>query len=433
MIMKMKRKLAMFLLCGLLALTPLFADDSLFGEADLFGDDDLFGGSDLLVEDVSETSLALDKLLLENPDGVVIGGNFSFSLTPGWVWDVGSQDNKGTMSTNLNTQLFFDARPNTNIRVFGKAVVSYPFAVTETPNRTFSDIFSIKELFSDFAIEDSLFFRVGKQTLNWGVGYFFSPADLLNLSEINPADPTADLEGPVSVKVNMPLGVDNLYGYVIIPDGTTDVTELAVAAKYEKVFKTTELGFGAYYRQSQAPAAMVTFSTGIGDVAVFGEGMISYGSDRSFKVGNPLLPTVVENPDDRLYLSGTLGARFSWTDRESDLGVSFAGQYFYNGEGYTGDDLISLPMDNARQHYAAANISVSLSKTLSTGLFWYGGMSDLSGLINPSITWSPKDYFSVSLGLSTNYGELGDEFVPILFGNRKLSATLGFTLGGTGF
>ncbi len=427
----MKRTITMFLLCGFLALAPLLANDSLFGEADLFGDDDLFGGSGFLVEDVSETSLALDKLLLENPDGVVIGGNYSFSLTPGWVWDVGSQDNKGTMRTNLSSQLFFDARPNTNIRIFGKAVVSYPF--TETSSRTFSDIFSIKELFSDFTIDDSLFFRVGKQTLNWGVGYFFSPADLLNLSEINPADPTAELEGPVSVKVNMPLGIDNLYGYVIVPDGAADVTELAVAAKYEKVFKTTELGFGAYYRKGQAPAAMVTFSTGIGDVAVFGEGMISYGSDRSFKVGNPLLPTVVENPDDRLYLSGTLGARFAWTDRESDLGVSFAGQYYYNGEGYTGENLISYPMSNSRQHYAAANVSVSLSKTFSTGLFWYGNMSDLSGLVTPSITWSPKDYFSVSLGLSTTYGEPGDEFVPLMLGNKKISATLGFTLGGTGF
>ena len=56
--------------------------------------------------------------------------------------------------------------------------VSYPFD-DQGGTREFDEVFHVSELFSDFQFRDTLFFRAGKQTINWGVGYFFSPADLL--------------------------------------------------------------------------------------------------------------------------------------------------------------------------------------------------------------------------------------------------------------
>ncbi len=410
--------LAVLLICAVIA--PAAADDllsldenDLFGgssEEELFGSSDdgggLFGGGDALVEDVVETDLALNELMLTNEETVVIGGSYSFSVTPGQLWLLDADTDQGTLDVSLSSKLFFDARPDSDIRIYGEAVISYPFeTVDET--RTFDDIISIEELFSDFTIGDSIFFRVGKQTINWGVGYFFSPADLLNLSEIDPSDPEADLEGPLSIKMNVPVGIDNLYGYVIFPDGADDITDLAVAGKYETVLGAAEIGLGAYYREGQAPAAMMTISSGIGDISVFGEGVVRYGSDS-------------DPDDDTLFFSATGGAMFSWSDAESDLGFSFAGQYYFNGEG----------LENNTMHYGAANLSVSLTSKLSTGLFWYGNMSDLSGILKPSLTWQPADHVSTSLGLNYLYGDMGDELSP--FG-KALAASVTFTLGGTSF
>ena len=207
--------LTVLLICAVIA--PAAADDllsldenDLFGgssEEELFGssDDggDLFGGGDALVEDVVETDLALNELMLTNEETVVIGGSYSFSVTPGRLWLLDTDTDQGTLDVSLSSKLFFDARPDSDIRIYGEAVISYPFETSEdaadTPGvdetRTFDDIVSIEELFSDFTIGDSIFFRVGKQTINWGVGYFFSPADLLNLSEIDPSAPRQILRG----------------------------------------------------------------------------------------------------------------------------------------------------------------------------------------------------------------------------------------------
>ncbi|MFA7019455.1 MAG: hypothetical protein WC239_10780, partial [Sphaerochaetaceae bacterium] len=350
-----------------------------------------------------------------------------FSITPGWSWNLDNETDTGTLATDLSAKLFFDARPSADIRVFGKAVISYPFDEVEN-KRTFSDILSIKELFSDFSIHDRLFLRVGKQTLNWGVGYFFSPADLLNLSEIDPSDPDKELEGPLSVKMNMPLGIDNLYGYVIVPEDAKDITDAAVAVKYEKVIGKSELGFGAYYRNGQAPAAMVTLSSGIGDVSVFGEGMLSYGSDKKYLKND--YSTYYENPDDRFYFSATAGANFTWNDKESDRSVTFAAQYYYNGEGTNLNTVILMPFQNNGYHYGATSVSFMLTKKVSVGLFWYGNMEDLSGLVKPSITWKPVDAVSMTLGLNGTYGDIGDEFTMV---GRMLGVSLGFTLGEANF
>ena len=44
----------------------------------------------------------------------------------------------------------------------------------------------------------------------------------------------------------------------------------------------TEIGVGAFYQRDLAPRAVATVTTTIGDFAVFGEGVASWGSDRVF-------------------------------------------------------------------------------------------------------------------------------------------------------
>ena len=133
---------------------------------------------------------------------------------------------------NLEGDLFFDARPYTYFRVFGKFRAIYPFSssqsVAETQTTPLTSLYfpqsatpatpniSVFELYADVNYRDKVYFRVGQQVVNWGVGYFFSPADVISLSAINPLQPTLERQGPVALKMNVPFAdVDNFYVYVI--------------------------------------------------------------------------------------------------------------------------------------------------------------------------------------------------------------------------
>ena len=429
-------------------------DTLLFGEADSseLDLDALFSGDgESLVSEVEETTLNLTETLLTNDNGVTIGGSYSFSIGPGYSWNTDSETGTWVLSPSLGGKLFFDARPDADIRVFGKAEISYPFTVVEddpaTPMtneyRSFSDIITIKELFSDFAINDTVFMRVGKQALNWGVGYFFSPANLLNLSQVDPENPDADLEGPLSIKANMPLGIDNIYGYIILPEAATEPADMAFAAKYEKVLGSSEVGIGAYYRDGQSPKAMATLSSSFGKISYFAEGVVSYGSDRTF-VTSATAPYGLTTYEDTLFFSATLGGMYTWSADEGNFGLSIIAQYYYNGEGYSDTDLYPGIMASVLagnisysdisplgKHYGAANLSFTFTDTISTGVFWYGNMGDLSGFVRPSITWSPVDFVTTSLSLYMNYGkEDKTEFTQM---GHLLAPTFTISLGGTSF
>jgi hypothetical protein len=425
-------------------------EESLFGSEE--GDDDLFGGSDDLLTDIeSSGDSGMDTSMLTSEQPVVIGGSYNFSLTPGWGWKFDESDDIGGINANLSSKLYFDARPDEHVRVFGKAVLSYPFEVSEefssldrvgqgtmvddsdstntytgtieykdgffTTSRSFSDILQVQELFSDFTVGDDLFVRVGKQNLTWGVGYFFSPANLLNVTSIDPMDPEAELTGPLSIKVNKPVGIDNLYGYVVIPGSSVDLDALRYAAKYEKVIGKSEIGIGGLYRYGEDPVVMTTLSTSIRDVALFAEGTAAFSSF------------------DDVEFSATAGGRYSWNSQESDFGFMAAAQYFYDGssENYP--------------HKLAANLSVTLTDRLSVGTTWLDtGADDLPAyivplvgsdhaeikLVQPNVTWSPVDYVSIQIAGVYLYGDFYQFLgAPIL--GEAMGATVRVSLGNTSF
>lgn len=440
--MRNGRTLGLILLVLLFSVSFLMAEDldsELFGSDEeelLFGsEDDLFSDEDSLLTEIEQTETNLTDILLTNEQGVSIGGRFSMAIAPTGTWSIDGDDFDWSLGTSsLSSTLFFDARPDSDIRVYGKAEVSYPFT---------GEFLSVKELFSDFNVDEKLFFRVGKQALNWGVGYFFSPANLLNLTQVDPEDPTAELEGPLSVKLNVPVGIDNLYGYVILPADGTEIEDLAYAVKAEKVIGFSEVSLGAYWKYDAPPKAMMTLSTNLFNViSFFAEGVLSYGSTNTI-----LLDSVTLNPvefgtytfADDLYFSATVGGMYSWSDPASNLGLTLMGQYYYNGEGYDGVDLFANPMTRSGFHYGAVSSALSVSDSVSASLSWIGNLSDGSGILSPSITWAASDYLAMNLGTRYSYGAVGTQYAPDypdLMGiadGRSLATTLTISVGGTSF
>ncbi|MGM0432497.1 MAG: hypothetical protein ACQEQU_07280 [Spirochaetota bacterium] len=409
-----KTVVKMIMLCFtalLMVSMPLLAEDvdedELFGgssseEEGLFetggSDDDLFSGSDDLLTEYEPSEGEMDEDLLAGGQPVVIGGSFSFSATPGWGWKFDQEDSVAGVETSLQTKLFFDARPENSVRVFGKASASHPFSG--------SGDFSVMELFSDFTVGD-YFIRVGKQTMNWGVGRFFQPANLINDEKVDPSNLDRELGGTAAVRVNKPMGADNLYGYVVLPsDKTVDFADITYAAKYEKVVGNSELGFGATYSYNDNPAAMTTISSSIGDVSLFAEGVATY-----------------DTTGEDLDFSATAGASYLWEADTSDLSIMTLGQYGYN-----------ITIFSPVKHAGGAVVSATFTDKVSAGINWLGRFDTGTniGMVNPTVTWKPADYLSLQAGIVYAYGGLST-FLGQPVPKNTLGGTFRVSLGGTSF
>lgn len=316
------------------------------------------------------------------------------------------------------------------------------------------------ELFADYVWQDQLFFRFGKHTIKWGTGYFFSPADVLNLTAVDAEDPTADREGPVSLRVQYPFGITgNAYLYAIL-NADAEPLDVAIAPKVELAVGRGELGVAGYYQRTLAPRLVALYSASIGEVDVFGEGVLLYGSDRVFVRPSRDQSAADADPEDdldivldtfevgdALFAQATAGFRYlkEWEDT---LSLAVIGQYFFNGEGYadetpglmpaaarllanTGengliiDDPEAQPegyedppalafgdVTNWGRHYAGLTLSLSSILGTDLGITAFGlvNMSDWSGIVTPAISYSFLDRFSVSASARFTFGGESDEF-----------------------
>ncbi|MFW6288297.1 MAG: hypothetical protein ACOC2Q_00785 [Spirochaetota bacterium] len=508
-----------------------FADDEFDS---LFEDDDMIDTADesQMIENPQDE-------LLES-EGVRWGGRIRGSLTADWEWDdVWTSEFELTEPTSdsftptVGADLTFDARPEREFRTFGKLkidttddggidfsldattidAVGLPAEWTseenedgdteirdgsgtlittiegnaadgesdeepELGNAPGLDV-SVFELFSDFTWNDRLFFRFGKHTIQWGKGYFFSPADVLNLSAVDAEDPTADREGPVSLRTVYPFGTTgSAYLYAITNTGA-DVLDVAVAPKVEFALGPGELGIGAYYQRSLAPRFVLLGTASWGEVDFFGEGVALWGSDRVFVRPSRDQSAADADPDDGLelvldtytvdrgvFFQGTAGARYL---KEWDGGTSLTliGQYFFNGEGYEDTegllpaaarlllnpgenglaieneadqpegyepppDLAFGDLANWGRHYAGATVSLSslFLDDLALSAFGLVNLTDLSAIVTPAITYRFLDRFSLGVSGRFTLGGADDEYTDpaALFTADEASPTFGLTL-----
>ena len=327
------------------------SDDSLFSD-DVFSEDSLFADGDG-IDEVNEVSAKTDlsKGILFEDGSIKIGGNFTTSLETETV--LYSEENKSfgenlkdsVLTPTANANLIVDARPTQSLRMYTKFGIQYPYtvkgnlqnknffdqAVTLKTQVTISDWFSLKELFTDFSIADTAFFRFGLHTVTWGTGYFFSPvSDLINTSSIDPENTSAQVDGSLNLRTQIVLpNTQNCLWFYVIPStdfvaGTTADTYLrdtALAAKADLVFGNWEFGIGGFYKYQNAPKAMLTASGSLKNVSVFGEFVYRYGADSEWS-------TKKDDWSDKTNIfQATVGLSRYWKNPEITLFV----QYYYNG------------------------------------------------------------------------------------------------------
>lgn len=398
-------------------------------EEDLFGNDD---GIDVIEEVSAKTDLS-KGILFEN-GSVKIGGIFTTSVSAQTVLYSEQEKSFGEnlkdtiLQPKANAFLSVDARPNQNLRMYTKFGIKYPYSVNANlvnPNPlipgskpdyntkiSVKDWFTLKELFTDFSIADTAFFRFGLHTVTWGTGYFFSPvSDLINTSSINPEDTTAQVDGSLNLRTQIvfPNSQNCLWFYVIpstdfISNTTAEsyLRDTALAGKADIIIGNWELGVGGFWKYQNAPKAMLTATGSLKNISIFGEFVWRYGSDSEWQ----------ENSDwdnKTNIIQATVGLSRYW----KNPAIMLAAQYYYDG-----NDIDFLHKYLTYGHNIAA--TANFGKIL--------GNSDFTANIFAMVNFGKKDIpdFKASL-ISENSLNLVNTFV--LSGMVNYSPISALTVG----
>jgi hypothetical protein len=440
-------------------------------------EDDMFGAPETVTQANQNSKEAEGNSSFLKYDQVKVGGSFTgkVGLTEAWAspWSGTERflpPTSNYITPDIQGDVTIVAKPLTDFGVNMDFRTSWPFTINNPNNNAVSipniataslsssgtgtiPNIAVWSLYSKFNWQDKVYFSAGLQPISWGVSKgYFQPADNIFAASttIDPSNPGAERQGPISIKTTIPLGVtNNFYIYAGLPtttdaSGVTNVSmdpsQTRIAVKGEYGFGNTELALAGYYSYADHPRALLMGTTGAGSWNLFGEGILKYGSERYFLSDpTPSIPYSVTGAQQSgdFYFSGTIGGIYF----DSDSRVTILLQYYYNGEGqtevsaaqaYTYYLIGNLVKNNISQfdninigtHYAFASISdtdlfsqaVGADK-LGTSLIVIANLSDMSGYIIPSVSWKFFDYMSLQLGATFNFGLPGSEY--IFYGVRQ--------------
>lgn len=255
--------------------------------------DDLFDDAEagIVEEDPTEEALTTDDLV--DTGGPQFSGRVTAEAGAGFGlvdWRFPSDPENDLSLTPfyaMSSRLSIDARPTAETRAY----MSFSTSVPSGSSIAF-DMFSIDELFLDYTLADTVFFRVGKQSGSWGQGQFFNPANLI-----------AGLSSSISIRASFPLGPISTTLYAIARDSyfsdpaLPGIAEVGTAGQMTAVAGPVTLGLQAF-RQAQAGVSV----SGFAKWATFGvdtavEGVVRWEPDFSTSTYDVLLTNLWEGGD----------------------------------------------------------------------------------------------------------------------------------------
>ena len=447
----MKRKVVFLFLSIFLFAGILFAqsDDDLFGGSD---DDDFFVDDSIVeVNDVSAKT-DLSKGVIFDSGTVKVGGSLNAGITTDTVLyspaekSLGENIYNSKLKPELSALLSVDARPTEVLRIYSKFGFSYPFedkVVAGISSTSVATWFKLKELFTDFSIKDTAFFRFGIHTVTWGAGYFFSPvSDMINTSSIDPENPEKQVDGALNLRTQIVFpNTQNCLWFYVIPStnfqnqtAESYMRETALAGKMDIVIGGWEFGVGGYYRYQNAPKGMLTATGSLKKMSFYGEFVYSYGSTQEWG-RNP------EWNDKTSIIQATAGVSYYWKEPM----ITFAAQYYFNGNTkdipynyiISGHNVAAMlnfgklfnNKDFSASIFAMANFGrVEMTSQEIANYRSYGVTDEaLSSMSGTSLTTTAMVYYSpikalkVGLGPSLTFKDFKQNPTVSL----KLSATLG--------
>ena len=388
-----------------------------------------------------------DMIEEESPAAdTVPGSEFEVSERIEWGGDLDARlaltfDEGTEVGFDIDASLFFDARPRKEYRVYGRLGFSYPFSASVAGadgGETETGDIRVEELYTDLPRTGGWSVRFGLFNSGWGTGYFFSPADTLGGSTIDPEEPEGYRRASAALRIAYVPGTTGLSTYLVYeePGRPEDLTFVQTV---DVVLGRSELGLGATYRYEEPLITMFTLSLPTGDVDLFAEAAFVYGSNRVVlsETDDPLFSILgfeTATAEDEWLIDATVGLSYF----RARPAVRFAAQYLYSSGDYgtftlsdrllnalTSEDpavlaALSLldPAPGAGEltgfgrHALAASASWTdvAESGFGVSCFILADIGDASGYVSPAVEYRPSDEIGLFAEAEFRFGGDGGRY-----------------------
>jgi hypothetical protein len=315
---------------------------------------------------------------------------------------------KYLLSAPFLLDTYLDARPNDRVRAFflvrtefdptydPAQASQYGITLPASPNPDFL----IDQMWIKFDIARQVFVTAGRQHVKWGTAHFWFPNDLLNPVKLQPLAVFDERTGVTMLKANLPLPNQNLniYGMGLF-EGLQQANTLGTlggAGRVEYVLSSIEAGIDMVATEGQHNRYGGDVSFGFFDFDLYAEGSVTDGRD------NPLWEEITApnfNPGPgQTFSLGTyqiyhpagyvpsVAAGLNYSLRYGNNRIlTFGGEYFYNGLGYTNPSIYPwLLLNNAATFFYLGQQYAGLYILADKPGSWYNSTFNFSTLSNLS-------------------------------------------------
>lgn len=437
-------------------LIPLFLLASIYAYSDNSVDESsLFSEGSYI-----NTNNLIDNTILSNIEtsSISISGIFQTTANYGMSrkWLEGSTNTDlNSMSESMQGNILMDVRLTKGFKAFLNVEGSYipqgvltPHNYTIGPNNlglssiTLSETnntqISIIEFFADINIMQMIYFRVGKQVLQWGRCYLWNPSDLINVEKKDFLNLAAFREGAYGLKLQIPYGTAmNIYGFANV-SGTSKIENMALAGKLELLINPVEFSISAWAKKDYHPIFAMDFYTSFLGINVYGEASFAdydmkpkvLSNAISFDGFDTTTNIAAYNITNQLVSKVALG--FSKTFDVFDLKswLSVTGEFFYNSTGYTNNiftdetfrtkGLNYYDANNHAAYYAALFTTINKvfisDITYAFNMIW--NLNDKSLILMSYLSYRPVYNFTISWNLDIFQG---NEYAEYTYSGRSIT------------
>ena len=185
--------------------------------------------------------------------------------------------NNTFMLNRLVGSVTLDSRLQNDTKVFGNLEVNY-FPGFDSSNVMYrasgiEDNYSLylREFFMDFNFNRSVYFRIGKQVLQWGRCYFWNPTDLINVERNSFVEKIGSREGVYGARLHVPFGtIANIYSFINIQT-VNRIDSIAGTVKFEYLLGRSEMALSVWGKRGKPVVLGYDISSRVWDLDVKGK------------------------------------------------------------------------------------------------------------------------------------------------------------------
>lgn len=197
--------------------------------------------------------------------------------------------------------------------------------------------YALRELFLDADIAGRVWFRAGKQVLQWGRGILWTPTDLVNVEGKTLVERPGAREGATGLRVAVPVGRGSFSAFA--PLSRVDaVDSLSAAVRAEAVLGKVEFALSSWFKKDAPHVVGADASTGLFGFDLQG-GVLWLSGDLEprAELQHGAWHLVKDDERGQVRASAGIGRGFKVNGVPNRLRIDFEG--FWQSEGYGSDVL----------------------------------------------------------------------------------------------